>query len=130
MKPRLDMDKIAKALGAERKGKVTAGSGYFGAAQLAAEVQARFRAPGGGGRATDPGWTERRQVPFTKSTLKRLEALAKQVRDLAKLSIEPLQLAALLLERAAERASEEDAEELVRSHCAKPDPHPAGTSGR
>ena len=130
MKPRLDTEKIAKALGAERRGKVTAGSGCFGAAQLAAEVQARFRAPGSGGRSTDPAWTERRQVPFTKGTLKRLEALAEQVRSLAHLSIEPLQLAALLLERAAKQASEEDAEDLVRNHCAKPDPHPAGTSGR
>jgi len=34
------MDRIAKALGAERCGKVVAGGGYFGAVQLAAEVAA------------------------------------------------------------------------------------------
>lgn len=30
----LDMDQIAKALGAERRGKVVAQGGYFGAVQL------------------------------------------------------------------------------------------------
>jgi len=130
MKPRLNMDKIARVLGAERKGKVSAQGGYFGAQQLAAEVQARFRVPEGGGRATDPGLTERRQVSLTQTTLKRLEALAEQVRGLAHLNIEPLQLAALLLERAADQASEEDAEELVQSHRPLPDPHAAGTTGR
>ena len=45
MKPKLDMSKIAKGLGAERRGKVSAGGGYFGAIQLAADVQARFRTP-------------------------------------------------------------------------------------
>jgi hypothetical protein len=39
MKPKLDMDKIAKGLGAERRGPVPAGGGYPGALQLAAEVQ-------------------------------------------------------------------------------------------
>ena len=37
---KLDMDKIAKGLGAERRGKVRAGSGYFRALQTVAEVQA------------------------------------------------------------------------------------------
>lgn len=36
----LDMDRIAKDLGAERRGKVTSRGGYFGAVQLAAEVAA------------------------------------------------------------------------------------------
>jgi hypothetical protein len=47
---RLDMDKIAKALGAVRCGRVTAGSGYVGAMQLVADIAARFRvhsSPGG-----------------------------------------------------------------------------------
>jgi hypothetical protein len=38
MKAQLDMDKIAKALGAERRGNVAAKGGHFGAHQLAAEV--------------------------------------------------------------------------------------------
>jgi hypothetical protein len=130
MKPNLDMEKIAKGLGAERKGKVTAGGGFFGAVQLAADVQARFRVPEGGGRATDPSWTERRQVALTQGTLQRLEALTRSIRELAHLSIEPLQLAALLLERAAQQASEEEAEDLVRSHRSGLDPQAAGASRR
>ncbi len=44
-KPKLDMDKIAAALGAERRGEIYATSGHFGAVQLVAEVQARCRVP-------------------------------------------------------------------------------------
>ena len=44
----LDMDRIAKDLGAERRGKVVSRGGYFGAVQLAAEIAARFRAPENG----------------------------------------------------------------------------------
>lgn len=53
MSTNLDMDRIAKAMGAERREKVAARGGYFGALELAAEVAARFRLPEGGGRATD-----------------------------------------------------------------------------
>lgn len=35
--PKLDMDKIAKGLGAERRGKVSTSAGSFGAQQLLAE---------------------------------------------------------------------------------------------
>jgi hypothetical protein len=45
MKMRLDMGKIARGLGAERRGKVVASGGYFGAIQLLADVEARFRVP-------------------------------------------------------------------------------------
>jgi hypothetical protein len=43
MKARLDMKRIARGLRARRTGRVTAAGGYFGAVQLAAEVQARRR---------------------------------------------------------------------------------------
>jgi len=46
----LDMDRIAQAMGAERRGKVSVRGSYFGALQLAAEVAARFRVPEGGRR--------------------------------------------------------------------------------
>ena len=69
MKPQLDMKKIARGLGAERRGKVPATSGYFGAMQLVADIDARFRVPVGGGRSTDPRWTERRLVPLAPRTL-------------------------------------------------------------
>ena len=42
--------KIADALGAERRGKVSAHSGYFGAMQIVAEIQGRLRVPARGGR--------------------------------------------------------------------------------
>ena len=65
------MDRIAKELGAERKGKVAASGGYFGAMQLVADVEARLLVPAGGGRRTDPQWTERRLIP---SLCERLSA--------------------------------------------------------
>ena len=80
MKVRLDMDKIARGLGAERRGKVAASGGYFGAIQLLADIEARFRVPPGGGRPTDASWTERRLVPLAPRTLKRLEEIAAKVR--------------------------------------------------
>ena len=63
MKTRLNMDKIARGLRAERRGKVAAPGGYFGAMQLLAEIETRFRVPSGGGRPTDASWTERCLVP-------------------------------------------------------------------
>ena len=78
---RLDMDKIAKKLGADRRGKVGAHSGYFGAMQIAADVGARFRVPAGGGRATDPRWTERRLLPLAgyTDTIWRMATLGRLV---------------------------------------------------
>ena len=113
MKPRLDMNKIARGLCAQRRGKVSATAGYFGAVQLLADVDARFRVPTGGGRATDPDWTERRLVPLAPRTLERLEAITARVRTRNGVSVQPMQLAALLLERSAERLSTDEAEALV-----------------
>ena len=114
LKTQLDMDKIAKGLGAERRGEVSVTGGYFGAMQLVAEIQARFRVPAGGGRPTDPNWTERRLVPLTSRTLQRLEDITARVRERGDVNVEPMQLAALLLEKTTERLSEAEAEELVR----------------
>src|SRR5438067_13539274 len=115
MKRKLDMDKIAKGLGAERRGKVSATGGYFGALQLLADIEARFRVPPGGGRATDPTWTERRLVPLTPRTLRRLEELAARIREQSQVPIEPMQLAGLLLEKTTEQVSDEEAKQLIRS---------------
>jgi hypothetical protein len=82
--------------------------------QLLADAETRFRVPSGGGRATDPVWTERRLVPLAPRTLKKLEEIAGRVREHGGASVEPMQLAALLIEKTAERLSEEDAEELTR----------------
>ncbi|HEV3383785.1 MAG TPA: hypothetical protein VG097_03165 [Gemmata sp.] len=97
----LDMERIAKTLGAERRGKVSAGGGYFGALQLAAEIAARFRVPEGGGRSTDPSWSEQRLVRLSPQTLERLEKLAEQTQA------SPMQVAALLLEKAVQAARQE-----------------------
>ena len=113
MKTRLDMDKIAKGLGAERRGKVSTTAGYFGALQLLAEIEARFRVPGGGGRPTDPRWSERRLVPLAPRTLERLEKITAKVREHGGVSVEPMQLAALLLEKMAEKLSEDEARDLI-----------------
>ncbi len=113
MKARLDMDKIARGLGAERRGKAAAAGGYFGALQLLADIEARFRVPPGGGRSTDTSWTERRLVPLAPRTLKRLEEIAAKVRTQGGVSVEPMQLAALLLEKKTEELSESEAERLV-----------------
>lgn len=109
MKPRLNMDKIAKALRGERRGPVTAKGGYFGALNLAADIAERFKVPQTGGRPTDPSWTERRQLPLRPETLERLEKLAATIRERGGGEVHPMQLAALLLEKAAENVSEEDA---------------------
>ena len=114
MKTRLNMNKIAAGLGAERRGRVSSSGGYFGAVQLRAEIDARFRVPTGGGRATDPRWTERRLVPLAPRTLRRLEVLTEEVRRHEGVNVKPMQLAALLLEKTAERVSEEEVSEFVR----------------
>jgi len=108
MKPHhsLDMDKIAEALGAERQGRVQSTSGHFGAVQIAAEVQARFRSPPGGGRSTDPSWSEQRLVRLAPETLQRLEQLAETLSE-AGVRVSPLQVAALLLESATSKADTE-----------------------
>jgi hypothetical protein len=102
MSASLDMERIAKELGAERCGKVSPGGGYFGALQLAAEVTARFRVPEGGGRATDPSWSEQRLVRLSPKTLEQLEKIAEQAHA------SPMQVAALLLERAVQTVVSEE----------------------
>lgn len=114
MKTRLDIDKIAKGLGAERMGRVTASGGYFGALQLLADIEARFRVPAGGGRPTDPNWTKKRLVRLKPRTLARLEELTAEVRERRGVKIEVMQLAALLLEKTAEQLSGDETKELVR----------------
>lgn len=114
MKAQLDMDKIARGLRAERRGKITPSGGYVGAMQLLADIEARFRVPSGGGRPTDPGWTERRLVPLAPHTLALLEQLAAGVRGRGGGVVEPMQLAALLLERASAELTEDAATQLIR----------------
>ncbi|GAC1351993.1 MAG: hypothetical protein NVSMB1_10440 [Polyangiales bacterium] len=116
-KQKLDTKKIAQALGAEHRGKVKVSSGHFGALQLVAAIHSRFKVPDGGGRATDPHWTERRLVPLAKVTLTRLAQLAKKLHDDQGIVIAPLQLAALLLEHAAGEVDEHEVERFTREHA-------------
>jgi hypothetical protein len=60
------------------------------------------------------GWTERRLVPLAPRTLERLEEIAAKVREHGGVSVEPMQLAALLLEKTTEDLSEAEADRLVR----------------
>jgi len=116
MKSRLDMDKIAKGLGADRRGKIAAKSGHFGGLQLLADVKTRFRTPArGGGRLTDRTWTERRLIPLAPRTLRRLERIAARLRADGGVSLQPMQLAGLLLEKSTEGLDEKEAERLVSS---------------
>jgi len=117
MKARLDMNKIARGLRAEPRGKVSAGGGYFGAMQLLADIETRFCVPAGGGRATDPDWTERRLVPLTPRTLKRLEAIAEGIKTRSGVNVEPMQLAGLLIEKTAEQLSEDEVNDLASNRA-------------
>jgi hypothetical protein len=113
MATHLDMDRIARGLGATRRGRALARSGYFGALQLLSDIEARLRVPRRGGRPTDPRWTKRRLVPLAPETLDRLEALTARIRRHGNVNVEPMQLAGLLLEKTTKQLSEEDAEKLV-----------------
>ena len=125
MKSRIDMNKIARGLRADRKGKVFAGGGYFGAMQLLADIETRFRVPVGGGRATDPDWTERRLVPLAPRTLKRLEAITEGIKTRSGVNVEPMQLAGLLLEKTTEQLSEDELNDLALTRAST-----VGWSGR
>src|SRR2546425_12360900 len=82
---------------------------------LVADIEARLLVPAGGGRRTDPQGTEPRLIPVAVRTLERLEKLTARVREHAGVNIEPIQLAALLLEKTTERLSKDDAEKLLAS---------------
>src|SRR3972149_4179615 len=97
-KRKLDTDKIARGLRARRRGKVYPTGGYPGAAQLAAEVQARFRVPPGGGRATDPGWSDKRLVPIARKNCGSCVLCLGPKRKRHTVSSFKLRFAAILLE--------------------------------
>jgi hypothetical protein len=109
---RLDQRQLSANLGSTIRGRVTAKAGYFGALELAESVRRSFKPPAGGGRARDRRWTMKRLIPVRPETLARLEKLADAVSELVDHRVEPLQVAALLIERDLEQGSEE---ELVRA---------------
>lgn len=116
MKPRkLDHARLSRNLGSKIRGRAPARAGYFGALQLAESVRRRFRPPKGGGRARDRGWTMKRLIPVRPETLARLERLAAEVSALVDHRVDPLQVAALLIERDLESLSEEELVEAAAS---------------
>ena len=111
MKPKkLDHQRLSRNLGSTIRGRVTAGPGYFGALQLAESVRERFRPPAGGGRARDRGWTMKRLIPVRPETLVRLQRLAAEVSDLVDSRVEPLQVAALIIEHDLESMTDDELE--------------------
>ena len=115
MQKHLDIDKIARGLRAVRRGKVRNGSGHFGAMQLAAELKARFQVPSTGGRATDPNWRTKRLLPLKDETLERLQTLANAIEQERHVKVEPMQVAAVLLERSLLNVSQEELETIANS---------------
>lgn len=112
-KRRVDADKVAKGLGARKRGHVYPTGGYPGASQLAAEVRERFRVPEGGGRPTDPSWSDKRLVPVAPRTLERLQRIAARLKEETGVRVEPMQLAAILLETTADQIETDDLDRLV-----------------
>jgi hypothetical protein len=111
---KLDQPQLARNLGSTIRGVVNAPAGYFGALQLAESVKQRFQTPARGGRARDRGWTMKRLIPVRPETLARLEKLAAEVSELVDYRVEPLQVAALLIERDLESLSDDELVEAIR----------------
>ncbi|MGH7284277.1 MAG: hypothetical protein ACRELY_22345 [Polyangiaceae bacterium] len=110
---KINIEKIAKRLGATRRGTVKARSGYFGAMELVAEVQSRFHVPPTGGRATDPSLTVQRQIALHEETYERLVVLADRISKATGRSIGPLQVGTVLLERAAGEVDEKEIAKML-----------------
>ena len=86
---------------------------------MAEEVRRRFKAAVGGGRARDPQWTLKRLMPVRPETLARLQAVAARVSEIVEFRVEPLQVAALLVERDLDRLDDRAVVEAVRSAARK-----------
>ena len=110
---KLDHARLSRNLGSTVRGRVKARGGYFGALQLAESVRQRFRPPAGGGRARDHGWTMKRLIPVRPETLASLEKLAADVSGLVDYRVEPLQVAALMIERDLQSPHSEVRQHLV-----------------
>jgi hypothetical protein len=95
------VDRVAKALGAERVVALERlpSQGPLDLLELRAEVERRLRSTGG--RPTDPDWDIRRLVPFRKEGWNELARLARSCERSGQ-RVSPSQLAALLIERGLE----------------------------
>jgi hypothetical protein len=115
MRSKISHARLARNLGSRVSGHARAGAGYFGALQVAEEVRRRFRSAPGGGRARDPEWTQKRLLPFRPETLARLQVLSARVSAIVEFRVEPLQIAALLVERDLDRLDDREVVEAVTS---------------
>lgn len=107
--------RLARNLGSRVSGHPRADAGYFGALQVAEEVRRRFKSAPAGGRARDPEWTEKRLLPVRPETLTRLQELSVRVSEIVEFRVEPLQIAALLVERDLDRLDDREVVEAVTS---------------
>jgi hypothetical protein len=119
----LDQKRLSANLGSTIRGRVTAKAGYFGALQLAESVRLQFSPPAGGGRSRDRRWTMKRLIPIRPETLARLEKLADAVSDLVDYRVEPLQVAALLIERDLEQWGEKELVQAAASGAPRRSAH-------
>lgn len=104
---------LAKNLRSRISGRVRPNAGYFGALQVAEDVRRRFKPAVGGGRGRDPEWTLKRLMPVRAETLTRLQALAARVSEIVEFRVEPLQVAALLVDRDLDRLDDHEVEALT-----------------
>lgn len=102
------IDRLAGVLGADLVAKVPkTGGGAFGAARLGrivAGLQAELMPSRGKrpGRPTRSNWSRRPKIPMSKSTERRLIALARKA-STPERKVSPMQLAARLLEEALDQ---------------------------
>lgn len=106
----VDHEKIERRLGVKR---IVKGFAPFAAEALALDIAARLRPPVGGGRPTDPSWTQRRLVPLKPETLVKLAQVATDVSNRTGTSVEPLQIAAVVLERYVGEINTDDVESML-----------------
>ena len=119
MRSKISHARLARNLRSRVSGRVDAAGGYFGALQVAEEVRRRFKSAPSGGRARDPEWTQKRLLPFRPETLTRLQELSARVTEIVEFRVEPLQIAALLVERDLDRLDDREVVEAVAAAARK-----------
>ena len=115
MRSKISHVRLARNLRSRVSGRARAGAGYFAALQVAEEVRRRFKSAPSGGRARDPEWTQKRLLPIRPETLTRLQELSARVSEIVEFRVEPLQIAALLVERDLDRLDDREVVAVVTS---------------
>jgi len=92
MKRKIDMDRIGMGIGASGGGNVSAKGGYFCTrCSFLRTSKPKFRVPAGGGRTTEPRWTERRAAAPRLPTL-AVGDITSWVRSTGGINSNPMQL--------------------------------------